>query len=113
MRRHHIVALGLVLLGCPALAQAPAATAFKIVNLDSNQSGQAQAVGEPGHRPGARNGELGSNGREIQRRAQDIRGQLADRQPVRGPEPPDWMTRGIEPPEQRDRVVVVVPVAAP
>src|SRR5215469_4762604 len=42
MRRITTVALGLALLGCPALAQAPAATTFKIVNLVSDQSGKAK-----------------------------------------------------------------------
>lgn len=42
MRRHHLAAFGLVLLGYPALAQAPAATAFKIVNLVSDQAGKAK-----------------------------------------------------------------------
>src|SRR5215469_306469 len=44
MKRHHIVAVGLMLLGFPALAQAPAATTFKIINLVSNQSGKAKHV---------------------------------------------------------------------
>jgi uncharacterized protein (TIGR03118 family) len=42
VKSHRIAALGLALLGAPALAQAPAATAFKIVNLDSDQTGKAK-----------------------------------------------------------------------
>ncbi len=42
MRGNLVFAFSLSLLVCPALAQTPAATAFKIVKLDSNQSGKAK-----------------------------------------------------------------------
>jgi len=42
MRKHMLLGVSLALLACPALAQVPAATAFKIVNLVSDQSGQAK-----------------------------------------------------------------------
>jgi uncharacterized protein (TIGR03118 family) len=44
VKRHLIIALGLTLAACPALAQAPAATTFKIVKLVSNQAGKAKNV---------------------------------------------------------------------
>ena len=42
MRKHMVLGVSLALLGGPALAQSPAVTSFKIVNLVSDQSGKAK-----------------------------------------------------------------------
>jgi len=42
VKRQHVLAFGLALAASAALAQSPAATTFKIVNLDSDQSGKAK-----------------------------------------------------------------------
>ena len=50
--------------------------------------GQAQPVRDPGHRPGARDGQLGRDGAEVERAAESVRGQVARSCPSAAPNRP-------------------------
>ena len=68
--------------------------------------GQAQAGRDPGHRPGAGDGQLRGDGREVERRRQVVRPSARrSSAPPAAPNRPTGWSAGIEPAQERDRVV--------
>src|SRR5207245_3749477 len=74
--------------------------------------GPPQPIGDPGHRPGARERKLRGNRREVDRRRQNVRAEVADRRRLDSPESSDGMVGRVEPSKERDWVVASGPMAA-
>ena len=94
------------------LEQVVAQRLVRLLPVPRTAVGLPEAGGDPGHPP--RRGDVGHgrDGREVQRRREVLRAQLADRRPVGETEPSDRVLGRVQAPQDGDRIRAVAAMAA-